>query len=119
VVWEILKAKSIVLGSGINQSSRASNETPQEGSIWFTSADGNKFVVSVALHESAEDFAPYGRWNFAYYMYSTPGMPGETFTAENSPATGFVLVAKTQIHKILAELSLKVTIGLRIMNLTV
>ena len=86
--------KSVVLGSGINESSRASNETPQEGSIWFTSADGNKFVVSVALHESAEDFAPYGRWNFAYYMYSTPGIPGETFTAEKSPATGFVLVSK-------------------------
>ena len=88
------ESKSIVLGSGINQSSRASNETPQEGSIWFTSADGNKYVVSVALHESTEDFAPYGRWNFAYYMYSTPGMPNETFTAENSPATGFVLVGK-------------------------
>ena len=86
--------KSVVLGSGINQSSRASNETPQEVSIWFTSADGNKYVVSVALHESAEEFAPYGRWNFAYYMYSSPGMPDDTFTAENSPSTGFVLVGK-------------------------
>jgi len=88
------RSQALVLGSGINQSSRASNETPQEGSIWFTSADGNKFVVSVVLYESAEDFAPYGRWNFAYYMYSTPGMPDETFTAENSPSTGFVLVGK-------------------------
>lgn len=88
------ETKSVVLGSGVNQSSRASNETPQEGSIWFTSADGNKFVVSVAIHESAEDFAPYGRWNFAYYMYSSPDIIGETFTAEDSPATGFVVVSK-------------------------
>ena len=86
--------KSVVLGSGVNQSSRASNETPQEGSIWFSAADGNKYVVSVALHESAEDFAPYGRWNFAYYMYSSPEITGETFTAIDSPATGFVLVSK-------------------------
>jgi len=88
------RSQALVLGAGINQSSRASNETPQEGSIWFTSADGNKYVVSVVLHESAEDFAPYGRWNFAYYMYSSPGMPDETFTADDSPATGFVLVGK-------------------------
>jgi len=88
------ETKSVVLGSGVNQSSRASNETPQEGSIWFTSADGNKYVVSVALHESAEDFAPYGRWNFAYYMYSTPENTDETFTAATSPASGFVLVSK-------------------------
>lgn len=82
------------LASGVAQSSRASNELPQELSMWVDTASGDQFVVAVQLHESAEEFAPYGRWSFAYYMHSSPRIPGETFTAEDSPSTGFVLVSK-------------------------
>lgn len=82
------------LATAVIESSRASNELPQEVSMWFSTANGNKFVVAVKLQESAEDFAPYGRWGFAYYMHSSPEIPGETFSADTSPTTGYVLVSQ-------------------------
>jgi hypothetical protein len=82
------------LATAVIESSRASNELPQEVSMWFSTGNGNKFVVAVRLHESAEDFAPYGRWGFAYYLYSSPEIPGMTFTADTSPTTGYVLISQ-------------------------
>ena len=62
---ELNNGDATTLAFGVAQSSRASNELPQEISMWVDTANGDQFVVAVQLHESAEEFAPYGRWRFA------------------------------------------------------
>ena len=80
------------VASAILTSSRASNSSPQEVSAWFTASNGNKYVVAVTLKQSKEDLAPYGEWDFAYYLYETPEAPGMTFTSNTSPSKGWVVI---------------------------
>ena len=95
--------QSVVLGSGIYESSRASNATPQEVSVWFTSGSGQKYVVSLLLSESDEDFPPYGRWSFSYYMVESPQVAGTLFTADTSPSKGFVVISKDTDGSVVIE----------------
>jgi hypothetical protein len=99
----ISDGQSVVLGSGVYESSRASNATPQEVSVWFTSGKGARYIVSLILTQSAEDFPPYGRWSFSYYMESSPQMLGTTFTADTSPSKGFVIVNKDTDGSVVIE----------------
>ena len=46
----------------------------------------------MTLKQSKEDLAPYGEWDFAYYLFETPEAPGVTFTSNTSPSKGWVVI---------------------------
>mgnify|MGYP001312507680 CR=1 FL=1 len=75
------------LSRSVITSSRASNTSTQEGTNWFDSADGPKFIANMQFKKDPTTFGPYGEWYISYLMAK---LGSTDFTTTNSPAIGFV-----------------------------
>lgn len=75
------------LSRSVITSSRASNTSTQEGTNWFDSSGGPKFIANMQFKKDPTTFGPYGEWYISYLM----AKGGNTnYTTANSPAFGFV-----------------------------
>ena len=85
-----------VYSSAAMSSSRASNDTPQEVSAWFSALSGDKYITNTILRASAETLAPYGSWYFSFIKAMDGDDEQNTeLTAADTPEFGYVDISET------------------------
>ena len=82
--------------SALAESSRASNQTPQEMKLWLETVDGLQYIANSTLRQSAENLAPYGDWYVSFLRSGTPDGSGGTTRTTASDASSFGFVDITE-----------------------
>ncbi|CAI8211552.1 MAG: Uncharacterised protein [Alphaproteobacteria bacterium] len=77
-------------GRGIFSSSRASNSSPQNVTVWFESLSGLKFLADTSVSSAPTDANPVGEWTFSFYQAGLDG----TVAPADSTDYGYVEVAE-------------------------
>ena len=78
------------LSRSVVVTSRASNSTPLEGTVYFDASMDAGFITNMTFKKDPTTFGPYGEWYIGYKMAQSAGT---AIPFANSPMFGFVDIA--------------------------
>ena len=82
------KSNATVYSKALAQSSRASNNSPQEVTSWFNAQGGARYITGITLKQSAETLAPFGEWYFSYYQAGVQNPSNGVWTSYTKDTSG-------------------------------